>query len=191
MSANLANAAAWWHNRLTADLQGRHHADQVRHGRPVRQPPRRSPSRHSDALGKLRRKRKSRSMASTLIVLPGRYAVCRLPADAAVPPWATGDFVTITRTAEEISIVCSAEGVPDGIRSEAAFRCLRIAGTLEFAVVGVLASLVVPLANANIPAFAVSTFDTDYLLLKEADVEKAVNALREAGHQVQHGSELC
>ncbi len=130
------------------------------------------------------------AMASPLIVLPSRYAICRLPPDAPVPTWATGDFVNITRTAEELSIVCSAEGVPPSVRWEAAFRCLRIAGTLEFAVVGVLASLVVPLANASIPVFAVSTFDTDYMLVKEADLDAAVGALRAAGHHVQHGSTL-
>jgi hypothetical protein len=124
-------------------------------------------------------------MPRTLNLLAGRYAICRLPADVAVPPWATGNFVTITRTPDELSIVCSEHAVPAEVRTEAGFRCLRVAGTLAFGLVGVLASLAIPLANAGIPLFAVSTFDTDYLLLKEIDLEKAVAALRAAGYDVQ------
>jgi hypothetical protein len=124
-------------------------------------------------------------MVRTLLVLPGRYAVCRLPTDAAVPTWATGDVVTITQTADELSVVCSEDAVPPEVRTEAGFRCLRVAGTLDFTLVGVLASLLVPLADAGVPVFAISTFDTDYLLLKETDLEKAVAALGAAGHQVQ------
>jgi hypothetical protein len=124
-------------------------------------------------------------MSFTLILLTGRYAICRLPHDAPIPAWATGDFVNITRTHDALSIVCSEAAAPAGVRSEAAFRCLHIAGTLEFAVVGVLASIVVPLATASVPVFVVSTFDTDYLLVKESDLEKAVEALRAAGHHVR------
>lgn len=118
------------------------------------------------------------------------YSVCRLPADAAVPTWATGEVVSITRTADELSVVCSEGAVPTGVRIEVGFRCLRVAGTLDFSAVGVLASLLVPLAAAGIPVLALSTFDTDYLFVKDAALEVAVQALRAAGHQVQHSSEL-
>ncbi len=75
--------------------------------------------------------------------------------------------------------------MPAEVHCEDGFRCLRVAGTLDFNVVGVLASLLVPLAEVDIPVFVVSTFDTDYLLLKETDLEKAADVLRAAGHQVQ------
>ena len=76
----------------------------------------------------------------TLIPLPGCYAICRLAADSSWPSWAVGDFVTISRTPEELSIVCAQEAVPAGVRCETGWRCLRVAGTLDFTAVGVLAS---------------------------------------------------
>jgi hypothetical protein len=120
-----------------------------------------------------------------LILLPGRYAVCRLPPDAALPDWPSGEFVSVSRSAEELSVVCREEAVPQGVRQENGFRCLRIDGTLDFGLVGVLAALLTPLAGAGVSVFAVSTFDTDYLLLKETDLARAVEALRAAGHAVR------
>jgi putative acetyltransferase len=126
----------------------------------------------------------ARSMS--LIVLDGAFAVCRFAGDASVPPWATaGDFFSITRTASELSTVCRQEPVPEGVPAERGWRCLRVAGTMPFSVVGVLASLTVPLAEAGISVFAVSTFDTDYLLIKETYLAAAVDALRQRGHAVR------
>src|SRR6185437_6302828 len=105
----------------------------------------------------------------------GTFAVCRLGADATIPPWATaGSFFSITRTADELSVVCNQDAVPEGVVSERGWRCLRVAGTMPFSVIGVLASLTVPLAQAGISIFAVSTFDTDYLLVKQAESKRAV-----------------
>src|SRR5687768_7239758 len=85
----------------------------------------------------------------SLVVLPGTLAVCRLDAGADVPPWASsGAFVSVTRTADELSVVCPQGAVPAGVRHEAGWRCLRVAGPLEFTAVGVLAGLTVPLAEA-------------------------------------------
>lgn len=123
-----------------------------------------------------------------LAQLPGRYAVCRLPADAGTPAWADGEFVCVTRTVEELSVVCREDAVPEGVRCERGWRCLRVAGTLDLSLVGVLASLLVPLAEAGVGVFCVSTFDTDYLLVREADVDRAMPALREAGHRVADGA---
>lgn len=118
-----------------------------------------------------------------LIVLDGTFAICRLGADATIPAWATaGQFFSITRTADELSIVCRQDAVPEGIVCERGWRSCRVAGTMPFSVVGVLASLTAPLAQAGISVFAVSTFDTDYLLVKEDDFEKAVVALERAKH---------
>jgi hypothetical protein len=121
----------------------------------------------------------------TLIVGDEFFAVCRLEPDTSIPPWATaGDFFSITRTTDELSIVCRQDAVPKGILCERGWRCLRVAGTMPFSVVGVLASLTVPLTEAGISLFSLSTFDTDYLLVKAEDLERAVDALRRQGHTI-------
>lgn len=122
----------------------------------------------------------------TLTLLPDALAVCRLDAGVALPAWATaGGFCSITRTAEELSIVCLQAVVSDGIKCEKDWRCLKLDGPIPFTTVGVLASLVQPLADAGISVFAISTFDTDYLLVKEAELQRAIDALRGKGHSVQ------
>jgi hypothetical protein len=128
----------------------------------------------------------SRTQPRTLTVLPDTFAVCRLDAGAAVPAWATtGSFLSVTRTAEELSVVCLQSLVPDRVRCESDWRCLQLAGPIPFSTVGVLASLVQPLADAGISVFAVSTFDTDYLLVKAADLARAIDAWRQCGHIVR------
>jgi GNAT superfamily N-acetyltransferase len=122
----------------------------------------------------------------TLLVLKDTLAVCRLGREAAVPPWATaGGFFSVTRTAEELSVVCRQDAVPAEVLSERGWRYLRVAGIIPFSVVGVLASLATSLAEAGISIFAISTFDTDYLLGKETDLEKALVTLRQHGHEVR------
>jgi hypothetical protein len=109
-----------------------------------------------------------------------------LGADEHVPAWATaGEFCSITRTQEEIPVVCAEECVPEGVKCDRGWRCLRVAGTIEFSVLGVLASLAVPLVEAGVSIFAVSTFDTDYLLMKAENLPRALEALRSAGHVVR------
>ena len=115
----------------------------------------------------------------TLTILPDTFAICRLDADA-IPAWATASsFFSITRTAEELSIVCLQSDVPDGIKCEKDWRCFKLTGPIPFTTVGVLASLVQPLAEAGISVFAISTFDTDYLLVKAAYFKRAIDALRQ------------
>jgi hypothetical protein len=122
----------------------------------------------------------------TLLVMPGPFAICKLAANAPIPAWVSaGDFCSITRTAEELSIVCRQEAVPEGAVCERGWRCLRVAGTIPFSAVGVLASLTAPLADAGISLFAVSTFDTDYLLVKEKDFQAALGTLGRRGHTVR------
>jgi hypothetical protein len=118
-----------------------------------------------------------------LAELEGPFAVCKLDKDAAIPTWAMGaGLFSVTRTRDEFSVVCRQALVPEGIVCEQGWRCLRVIGAMPFALIGVLASLVTPLAEAAVSIFAISTFDTDYLLVKEYDFEKAVNALRQHGH---------
>jgi hypothetical protein len=115
-----------------------------------------------------------------------RLSVCRLPPAAAVPPWAAegGEFVSITRTTDELSIVCPEAAVPADVAHEPGWRALKVAGPLDFALVGILASIAGPLAQAGIPIFAVSTYDTDYVLVKNEYTEKAIRAVSDAGHTV-------
>ena len=117
---------------------------------------------------------------------PQIYAICKLGPDARVPDWAIAeDFWCVTRTAFELSVVCEERDVPAGTHAERGRRLLRIEGTLAFSLTGVLASVVSPLADAQISIFAVSTYDTDYLLVREADLNRAVGALESAGHTVK------
>jgi len=124
----------------------------------------------------------------TLMVLNDGLVVCRLGADDPVPAWAMeGRFFSVTRTDDELSVVCLQDVVPEGVPCERGWRCLRVAGVLPFSAVGVLASLTGPLATAGISVFAVSTFDTDYVLVKAADLARACEALRNAGHSIRDG----
>jgi hypothetical protein len=119
-------------------------------------------------------------------VLPGSFALMRLPADAPVPPWAAhGDFFSITRTADELSIVCRARQVPSGIAAETGWRALKVAGPFSLSEIGVLSALAAPLAEAQVSLFAISTFDTDYLLVSEKQLPAAIAALKGAGHRVE------
>ena len=122
----------------------------------------------------------------TLTVMPGRLVVCRLDPQAAVPDWAfSGDFFSITRTTDELSIVCSESDVPEGVLCERGWVGLKVEGPLDFSLTGVLASLAQPLAEAGLSLFAISTYDTDYLLVKARDLDRAVAVLAEAEHTVR------
>lgn len=122
----------------------------------------------------------------TLELLPWTCAVCRLAADAAVPAWAAapGAFTSITRTPEELSIVCAEARVPPGTRCSTGFRILKVQGPLEFALTGILAAIAAPLAAAKVSIFALSTYDTDHVLVPEAKLGLAIEVLRSAGHKV-------
>ena len=127
-------------------------------------------------------------MALTLEPVAGEFAVCRLPSDAPIPAWAgSGAFNAVTRTVDEVSIVCPAAAVPAGIRAERGWRLLKVAGPLDFDAVGVLASITAPLAAAGISLLAVGTFDTDYVLVNAARFDDALRTLAAAGHRVPRG----
>ena len=121
-----------------------------------------------------------------LVVLPDTLAVCRLPADAAVPAWAASvkKFLTISRTPEELSITAVQSAVPSGVRCERDYRAVRVRGQLSPDLVGILLSIAEPLAEAGVSIFAISTYDTDYVLVRGRDLPAAVDALRRAGHQI-------
>lgn len=122
----------------------------------------------------------------TLTVLPDRYAICRMSPTEPIPGWASSDhFVSISRTRDELSIVCPEGNVPAGITAAKEWRVLKCEGPLDLALTGVVASLAEPLADAGVPIFPIATHDTDYLLIKEPQLEVAVNALTGYGHAVR------
>jgi uncharacterized protein len=121
--------------------------------------------------------------------LPGLFAVCQLPADALVPGWAaSGRFVSITRSEDELSIVCPGDNVPAGpagnVKAEHGWMCFKLEGPFPFAQTGVLASFIDPLAEQGVPIFAISTYDTDYVLVQESHAGVALATLRGAGHEL-------
>lgn len=120
-----------------------------------------------------------------LTTLNYRLAVCRLDASAPVPDWAlNGEFFSVTRTADELSLVCEEHLVPPEVTCERGWRALVLEGPFDFNQVGVLKSILDPLANAQISIFALSTFDTDYVLVRGKDLFSAVSTLRAVGHRV-------
>jgi uncharacterized protein len=115
--------------------------------------------------------------------LPGLYGIVRLGPEVPVPNWATkGDFSSITRTADELSIVCPAGNLPDGVRSQHRWMCLKLEGPFPFSQTGVLLSFIEPLSTNGVPIFAVSTHDTDYVFARDDKSKAALDLLREAGH---------
>jgi hypothetical protein len=122
----------------------------------------------------------------TVVVYPEAYAICRLGPEAPVPSWAAhARFLSITRTESELSIVCEEQPVPADVHAERDRRLMHVEGTLAFALTGVLASLAGPLATAGISVFAVSTYDTDYLLVSNENLQEATEVLETAGHAVR------
>lgn len=126
-----------------------------------------------------------------LELLTDTFAICRLDFDAPIPDWTHCDFVSITRTWDELSIVCRQDDVPDDVQAERGWRCLRVVGKLEFSLVGVIAILTKVLAESGISVFVVSTFDTDYFLVRQIDVNRTVEALKDAGLLPRTGNFLA
>ena len=130
----------------------------------------------------------------TLTILSERFAICRLPASSPVPDWATrGRIFSVTRTADELSLTCEESVLPpaaldgslSGCKVSKDWRALRFEGPFDFSEVGVLASVVAPLADAKISIFAISTYDTDYLFVGQADLQSVREVLVAQGHSVR------
>jgi len=114
----------------------------------------------------------------TLQISEAIMAICRLPPNASLPVWVKDkDFISLTRTPDELSIVCNEEWVPTEVEAERNWRMIKVKGPLDFSLTGILASLISPLSDAGIPVFALSTYDTDYLLLKEVNLNRAIGIL--------------
>jgi hypothetical protein len=121
-----------------------------------------------------------------LVLLESTFAVCSLPTNESEPGWAhRGSFSSVTRTPLELSVVCEAASVPPDIEAEIGWRCLMVEGPLPFTEIGILSSLTAPLAAAGVSVFAISTYETDYLLVKEASLERAQSSLRSEGFRIR------
>jgi hypothetical protein len=117
--------------------------------------------------------------------LSDSYAIVRLAPNSPVPAWATnGDFTSITRTPDELSIVCPTSNLPEGVHSPHRWICLKLEGPFPFSQTGVLLSFIEPLSNNAIPIFAISTYDTDYVLIQEECADSALDLLMRARHQL-------
>jgi len=109
----------------------------------------------------------------------------RLAPDSSIPDWAMrGEFTSITRTADELSIVCPAESVPKDVDPDPRWICLKLEGPFPFSKTGILLSFIKPLSNNGIPIFAISTYDTDYVLVQDEFADRAIKTLRAAGHEL-------
>lgn len=121
----------------------------------------------------------------TLHVLAERFAVVRLAPDAGIPALPlSGALLSLTVTPDEISIVCEEGAAPEGGEIADGWRALKVAGELDFALIGILAGLTTALAQVGVSVFALSTYNTDYLLVREAQLAQAIEALRTAGHTI-------
>ncbi len=119
-------------------------------------------------------------------VLEEPFVVCRLSPDSPIPDWAVKRaFFSITRTPSDLTLVLPEVHIPPDVAQVGGWRCLRLEGPFELTAVGILASVLTPLAQAQVCVFALSTFDTDYVLVKEKDLARAVRALVKAGHHVK------
>ena len=124
-----------------------------------------------------------------LTLLPDRFAISRLAADAPIPGWATqGAFFSVTRTRDELSVVCELSRVPAGVQSQPGWRVFKVHGPFVLSEIGVLSALAAPLAAAKISLFAISTFDTDYLLVASETLLAAIAALERAGHAINRSA---
>ncbi|MFI5612847.1 ACT domain-containing protein [Amycolatopsis sp. NPDC051903] len=121
-------------------------------------------------------------------VRPGDYSVVRLPAGAAVAPGlldpAGPGLVSVTRTPEELSVICPTGREPAGGTVEHGWRLMSVRGPLEFTLTGVISALASELAAAGVALFSLSTFDTDHILVRAVELDRAVAAFRDAGHEV-------
>ena len=123
----------------------------------------------------------------TLLLFDGCLAVCRLPSNSQMPSWAfaKGPLNSVTRSEKELSIICAETAVPAGVPCERGWRVMKVENPLNFALTGILVSLAAPLADAGVSIFTISTFDSQYLMVKEASIELALKILVNAGHEIQ------
>jgi uncharacterized protein len=125
----------------------------------------------------------------SLSMMEGSFAICRLDKNAPIPDWAfAGEFISVARTPDELSIVCPQTSVPEGTDCETGWRCLKVESPFEFDLTGMISSVATSLVEEGLVLFVVATQDSDYLLVKETDLEQAVLVLARVGHRVERQS---
>ncbi|SNT26361.1 hypothetical protein SAMN05446037_10673 [Anaerovirgula multivorans] len=121
----------------------------------------------------------------TMKLLKEKYGVCRLEKTDPIPEWGrNSDFYSITKTSDELSIVCPQDSIPNDIKCEKDWRVLKVEGPLDFSLIGILASISDILAQKEISIFAISTYDTDYILVKDKEIDKAISALVNEAYEI-------
>ena len=120
-----------------------------------------------------------------LSLLKDKYGICTLPNTAPIPDWAlTQSLASITRTEKELTIVCRLEILPSQYQSGLKWRCFKIDGSFDLNQIGVISSISSPLAHAGISIYVISTYDTDYFLIQEQNLEQTISALSNSGHYI-------
>jgi uncharacterized protein len=121
----------------------------------------------------------------TLRLLKEKYGVCRLDKNESFPSWASAsNFYSITKTMDELSVVCAQNSIPNDVKCEKDWRILKIEGPLDFSLIGILSKISSILAQKGISIFAISTYDTDYILIKDKDIDNAIEALTNENYEV-------
>jgi hypothetical protein len=130
-------------------------------------------------------------LGKVLSLLPERLAVCWVPPESEYPQWVMGEgLLSITRTADELSVICEEKFVPEDVISEHGWRALKIQGPLNFSLVGVLAPIAKILADNGVSIFSISTYETDYILVKEGTLENVIGVLRQSGYEILDNDNL-
>ena len=120
-----------------------------------------------------------------LSLLEEKYGICTLPKDAPIPHWVSKEsLVSITRTGKELTIVCKQDIIPSKLQSDLNWRCFKIDGSFDLSQIGVISSISSPLADAGISIYVISTYDTDYFLVKDDNLEKSISVLSNFGHSI-------
>jgi hypothetical protein len=131
-------------------------------------------------------KEDQRSAKLTFTILRETFAICRLEKDASIPDWVfQGGLFSVTRTNDELSIVCPQINVPKGIVCNQGWSCLKIKGPLDLSSTGIISLVASALEKENISLFSISTYDTDYVMVREKALEKAIFTLTEAGYGIE------
>jgi uncharacterized protein len=125
-------------------------------------------------------------MKPELTVLKGTYAICRLEADSDIQDWITdSEFISLTKTRDELSLVCRQDiSVPHAIEISQDWRIIKLNGPLDFSLTGIIAGISGILAESNVPVFTISTWETDYFMVKESDLRKAIDSLKSNGYNI-------
>jgi len=122
-----------------------------------------------------------------LKLLKDKYSVCRLNKDDEIPKWIFNEeFFSITKTEDELSIVCLQDKIKEDIKCERDWKILKIEGPLDFSLIGILSKISTLMANNNISIFAISTYDTDYILIKEESIDKAIEILENNNYNINN-----